>query len=194
MLTLAWDVDDVLNEFMRTWLDVWWRPQHAGCLLNYEDIKKNPPHQMLGVDLDKYLQSLDEFRLSGSYEQMKPNPKAHEWFKKYGSSFRHIAVTSTPRATAPVSASWVIRHFGDWIRTFHFGPSLRHDESLPEYDTTKADYLKWLSRVDILIDDNEQNIKGLTITNIQCFLVSRPWNSSSLRMKDLLHTLSLLVP
>ena len=194
MLTIAWDVDDVLNELMRTWLDVWWRPQHPGCMLNYEDIKKNPPHELLGVERDEYLQSLDEFRLSGHYEQLQPNPKVLEWFKKHGSSFRHIAVTSVPRVAAPVSASWVIRHFGDWIRTFHFVPSPRRSEILPEYDTTKADYLKWLNRVNILIDDNEHNVTDLTITGIQYFLISRPWNSSSLRMEDLLYTLSRLVP
>lgn len=194
MLALAWDVDDVLNEFMRTWLNTWWRPEHPDCMLNYEDIKKNPPHQLLGVKLDEYLQSLDDYRLSGLYEQMQPNPKALEWFEKHGSSFRHIAVTSVPRIAAPVSASWVIRHFGDWIRTFHFVPSPRRAEILPEYDTTKADYLKWLDRVDILIDDNEHNVTDLTITGIQYFLVSRPWNSSALRMDDLLRTLSRLVP
>lgn len=193
MLTLAWDVDDVLNEFMREWLKVWRRPQHPGCMLNYEDIRKNPPHQLLGVDMDEYLQSLDEFRLSGRYEQMQPNSKVLEWFKKYGSSFRHIAVTSVPRIAAAVSASWVIRHFGDWIRTFHFVFSPRRGEILPDYDITKADYLKWLNRVDILIDDNEYNVAGLTIIGVQYFLVSRPWNSSSLRMEDLLDVLSKLV-
>lgn len=192
MLTLAWDVDDVLNDLMRIWLDVWWRPQHPGCMLTYEDIKKNPPHQLLGVGLDKYLQSLDEFRLSGRYEQMQPNPEVIEWFEKHGSLFRHIAVTSVPRVAAPVSALWVIRHFGDWIRTFHFVPSPRRSEILPEYDTTKADYLKWLNRVDILIDDNEYNVAGLIIIGIQYFLVSRPWNSSTFRMDDLLCTLSRL--
>ena len=194
MLTLAWDVDDVLNDLMRNWLEVWWRPQHPGCMLNHEDIKKNPPHQLLGVELDEYLQSLDKFRLSGRYEQMQPNPEALEWFKKHGSLFRHIAVTSVPRIAAAVSASWIIRHFGDWIRTFHFVPSPRRSEILPEYDTTKADYLRWLKRADILIDDNEHNVAGLTVTGIQYFMVSRPWNVSSLSMEDLLRTLSQLVP
>ena len=192
MLTIAWDVDDVLNELMRTWLEVWWRPKHPGCILNYEDIRKNPPHPLLGVELDEYLQSLDEFRLSGRYEQMQPNPEVLEWFKKHGSSFRHIAVTSVSRIAAPVSASWVIRHFGDWIRTFHFVPSSRRGEMLPEYDTTKADYLRWLNRVDVFIEDNEHNVTGLPKTGIKYFLVSRPWNLSTFSMDDLLGTLSRL--
>jgi hypothetical protein len=190
MFTLAWDVDDVLNNLMRVWLEAWWLPQHPGCMLNYEDIKKNPPHKLLGVDLDEYLQSLDEFRLSGHYEQMQPNIKALEWFEKYGSSFRHITVTSAPRIAASVSASWVIRHFGDWIRTFHFVPSLRRGEILPEYDTTKAACLSWVNSVDILIEDNEKNVTGLTKMGIQYFIVRRPWNSSLLKMEDLLNNLS----
>lgn len=190
MLTLAWDVDDVLNDLMRNFLEVWWRPRHPGCMLNYEDIKNNPPYQLLSVELDEYLQSLDDFRLSGCYEQMQPNPKVLEWFQRHGSSFRHIALTAVPRVAGNVSASWVIRHFGDWIRTFHFVPSKRPGQILHEYDNTKADYLRWLNRVDILIDDNKDNVKDLNITGIQYFLVSRPWNTGSLNIKELLHTLS----
>ena len=190
MLTLAWDVDDVLNDLMRTWLEVWWRPQHRGCTLKYKDIKENPPHQLLGIELDEYLQSLDEFRLSGCYEQMQPNPEVLKWFEKDGSAFRHIAVTSVPRVAGPISSSWVIRHFGDWIRTLHFVPSARRDHVLPEYDTTKADCLKRLNPVDIFIDDSEHHLMGLTKTGIRYFLVSRPWNTSTLKTQDLLRTLS----
>jgi len=193
MLTIAWDVDDVLNDLTRTWLEEWWRPRHPGCMLKYEDVKKNPPHQLLGVELDEYLQSLDDFRLSGRYEQMQPNPEVLEWFKKYGSSFRHIAVTSVPRVAAPVSASWVIRHFGDWIRTFHFVPSPRPGDIPTTYESTKAGYLRWLNRVDIFIDDNTRNVHEVRSLGIRCFLVSQPWNSSTLRKEDLLCALSRLV-
>lgn len=193
MLTLAWDVDDVLNDLMRTWLEVWWRPQHPDCMLNYEDIKENPPHQLIGVELDEYLQSLDDFRLSESYKKMYPNPKVFEWFNRHGFSFRHIAVTSVPRVAASVSASWLISHFGDWIRTFHFVPSARPRDISTTYESTKAGYLKWLNRVDIFIDDNEKDIHEVSSLGIHCFLVSQPWNSSSLKIESLLSSLTELV-
>ncbi len=189
MLTLAWDVDDVLNELMRTWLDVWWRPQHPDCMLTYEDIKKNPPHQLLGVELDEYLQSLDEFRLSGLYEQMQPNPEVLEWFRNHGSLFRHIVVTAVPRAAAQVSSSWVIKHFGDWIRTFHFVPSARPRDIPTTYESTKAGYLEWLDRVDIFIDDNMRDIHEVRSLGIHCFLVSQPWNSGWMKIEEILESL-----
>ena len=192
MLTIAWDVDDVLNGLMRTWFDTWWLPRHPGCAFNYEAIRENPPHRLLGVGLDEYLQSLDEFRCSGAYSQLRPNPKVIEWFQEQGFLFRHIALTAAPRAAAHISAGWVIRYFGDWIRTFHFVPSLRCNQVLPEYENTKTDYLNWLKKVDILIDDNPNNIADLESTNIKPLLLSRPWNSSSLRMSELLHILSQL--
>ena len=188
-LTLAWDVDDVLNGLMRAWLETWWRPQHPGCMLNYEDIKKNPPHELLGVELDEYLQSLDEFRLSGRYEQMQPNPEALEWFKKHGSSFRHVAVTAVPRIAAPVSSSWVIRHFGDWIRTFHFVPSSRPGDIPTTYKSTKAGCLKWLNRVDIFIDDNMRDIHEVSSLGTRCFLVLQPWNSGGMKIEKILEIL-----
>jgi len=191
MLTLAWDIDDVLNDLMRTWFETWWRPQHPGCILNYEDIKKNPPHQLLGVELDEYLQSLDDFRLSGRYEHIQPNPEVLEWFKKDGSSFRHIAITSVPRVAAQVSASWVIRHFGDWIRTFHFVPSPRPGDIPQSYESSKIAYLKWLDRVDIFIDDSEKNIYEIKTLGISCFLISQPWNSSGMEIEEILESLTL---
>jgi hypothetical protein len=120
---------------------------------------------------------------------MQPNPEVLKWFEKDGSAFRHIAVTSVPRVAGPISSSWVIRHFGDWIRTLHFVPSARGGHVLPEYDATKADCLKRLNPVDIFIDDSEHNLTGLTKTGIRYFLVSRPWNTSTLTMKDLLRIL-----
>jgi len=191
MLTLAWDVDDVLNGLMRTWFKEWWRPRHPECMLDCEDIRENPPQQLLGVELDEYLQSLDDFRLSGRYEKMRPNSNVLEWFKKYGSSFRHIAVTSVPRVAAPVSALWVIRYFGDWIRTFHFTPSFRPGDTSTTFESTKANYLKWVNQVDIFIDDNEKNIHEVNSLGIRCFLVSQPWNFGGMKIEETLKSLTL---
>ena len=191
-ITLAWDIDDVLNDLMRNWLEAWWRPQHPDCTLNYEDIKKNPPHQLLGVELDEYLQSIDDFRLSGYYEQMQPNFKVLEWFKKNGSSFRHIALTSVPRIAASVSAAWVIRHFGDWIRTFHFVPSLRLNELLPQYYRSKGDFLRWWGKADILVDDNPDNLAAAQTLGIQTICMPQPWNCSRRTSDETLESLTIL--
>jgi 5'(3')-deoxyribonucleotidase len=192
MLTIAWDVDDVLNNLMRIWFETCWLPRHPSCKLNYEAIKENPPHSFLGVELDEYLQSLDYFRCSGAYSQLQPNPQVVEWFQEQGFLFRHIALTAVPRAAAHISAAWVIRYFGDWIRTFHFVPSLRSNQVVPEYEKTKPDYLNWLKKVDVFIDDNPNNLAGLEAGGIKPLLLSRPWNSSSLRMDDLLRIISQL--
>ena len=176
---------------MYTWLKEWWKQKHSDCALSHKDFTTNPPHQLLGVELDEYLHSLDEFRCFGYYEQMQPNPKVLEWFQKQGFLFRHIALTAVPRVAAHISASWVIRHFGDWIRTFHFVPSARSEELPASYESTKAGYLKWLNLADIFIDDNEKNIQEVSLTGIRCFLVSRPWNSGGMKIEEILTSLTL---
>lgn len=191
MLTLVWDVDDVLNKFMETWLEVWWRPQHPECSLNYEDIKQNPPHQLLCVEIEEYLSSLDDFRLSGNYELMLPNLKVLDWFKTHGTSFRHFALTAVPRIAAPVSSSWTIKHFGSWIRTFHFVPSVRSQDISTSYESNKSDYIKWLDKIDIFIDDNEENVQAVKSLGIRCFLVSQPWNSGGMKISEVLESLTL---
>lgn len=191
MLTVAWDVDDVLSETMRTWFEAWWASKNGDYRLDYEDITKNPPHNILGIERATYLQSLDEFRLSEVFQKMPPNGAVHQWFNQYGYYYRHIALTAVPRAAAAASASWVIRHFGDWIRTFHFIPSLRSGDIPTTYESTKAGYLKWFDRVDIFIDDNEKNVYEVKALGIRCFLVSQPWNSGGMKMEEILESLTL---
>jgi hypothetical protein len=189
MLTIAWDVDDVLNDLMRTWFEEWWKPNHPDCILNYTDLYENPPHQLLGVGLDEYLESLDAFRLSGHYERMLPNPEILGWFGNHGAAYRHISLTAVPRIAASVCAAWVIKHFGDWIRTFHFVPSPRPTDIFAEHESTKAHYLKWLNRVDIFIDDHTGNIQDVNAMEIRGIMLAQPWNSGGRSMNEILESL-----
>jgi len=176
LLTIAWDVDDVLNDLMRLWLEHAWRPANPDCSVRYEDLNENPPNNIIGVKLEEYLTSLDSFRLSGIYDDMKPVEEIKDWFLVNGNKYRHIALTAVPIAAAPLSARWVFNNFGPWIRTFHFVPSSREQERIPEYDKDKGEYLKWLGKVDVLIDDNETNIRAARTAGVRGILVPRPWN------------------
>jgi len=189
LLTLVWDIDDVLNDFTRCWFEEWWCARNPGCMLSYHNLVSNPPHSILGIKLEEYQRSIDEFRLSALFEKMQPNPEVYEWFGQYGHFFRHIALTAVPRLAVSASAWWVFKHFGNWVRSFTFVPSQRTGEDLPVYDLSKADYLKWLNKGDVFIEDNQSNIaeskKGL-----KSFIVARPWNSSKIEIKELLSMLT----
>lgn len=190
MLTIAWDVDDVLNNLMNVWFEKKWKIEHPECNLKYSEIIENPPHKLLGVSKEGYLTSLDEFRLSNRYRRMQPLPELKNWFLRYGKFFRHIAVTAVPIHAAYVSAEWLLRHFGRWIRTFHFVPSIRKGLRTPRYDKTKKDFLQWLGKVDIFIDDNEANICGCEKIGIKGILFPRPWNSSRLSTREVLEIIN----
>lgn len=186
MKTIAWDVDDVLNDLMRCWFENFWAPVHKGCRLRYEDISENPPHRLLGIDKPLYLKSLDEFRLSKFACDMQPVPETLEWFKKHGSGFRHIALTSRPISTVSAAASWVFKYFGTWIRGFYFVPAPRSDQHIPEYECSKREFLKWIGKVDILVDDSEDNIEAAQEIGIAGVLMPRPWNKNSAAIKETL--------
>ena len=193
MRTIAWDVDDVLNDLMRSWLEQRWLPSHPNCSLRYEDIVENPPHRLFGVSLDEYLTSLDAFRLSGAAGRLPPVAAVLAWFHQYGEHFRHIALTATPLCSVPVSAGWVTRHFGPWIRSFNFVPSKREGECIPMYDRTKSDYLRWWGKVDILVDDSAVNVEAARALGIRAILMPRPWNQSRLTIAETLEYLTRLV-
>jgi hypothetical protein len=179
MLTIAWDVDDVLNDLMRVWLERAWLPEHSGCRAAYEDLRANPPHELLGIRLEEYLASLDAFRRTHYLEELAPRPEVLAWFERHGGAFRHMALTATPLACAPISAAWVLRHFGKWIRSFHFVPSARAGETIPTYDRGKQDFLSWWGQPAVLVDDQPANVEAVRRAGGRAILTPRPWNGGA---------------
>jgi len=189
MTTIVWDVDDVLNDLMRAWLEEAWLPSHPECVLRYTDILENPPHRILDVTLGDYRRSLDLFR-STSLMKLPPVPEVEAWFKANGHRFRNIALTTVPLPAAALQAAWVFEHFGLWIRSFNVVTSPRDEVPLPQYDMTKYDFLKWLENADILIDDNPENVKVAATLGIRAFLVSKPWNGGHASLSTILGQLA----
>jgi len=186
MITIAWDVDDILNDLMYCWLVNKWLPEHPGCKVSFEQITQNTPERIINSTKEEYQLSLDSFRLSPAYLKMSPEPEVLAWFQRHGDKARHIALTAVPVKAAHVSADWVMKNFGKWIRSFHFIPSPRMGEQAIEYDRSKADYLKWLNKVDILVEDSEQNMWGAQESGIRGVLVAKPWNKNGLSITDAL--------
>jgi len=192
MLTIAWDVDDVLNDLMRAWFEQEWLPGHPDCPCRYEGITENPPYRLLGVARSDYLDSLDRFRLSPAAGRLEPTPEVIAWFHRHGHRFRHMALTATPLRSAHLAAEWVLRHYGRWIRSFHFVPSPRKDEPDLPYDRTKEDFFRRGNKVDLFIDDNPIHIDAARRVGIRTLIMPRPWNGERQTLSAMLDTLSLL--
>ena len=177
MLTLVWDVDDVLNDLMRAWFEQGWKREHAACGLEYDDLRENPPHLALGASREQYLASMDAFRKTQAGINLTPNPELLVWFSEHGGMFRHLALTARPLETAPDVAAWVMRHFGAWIRCFGIVPT-RAPHSAPAYDAGKGDYLRWLGKGDIFIDDAPENLRQAEALGLKTFAWPQPWNGA----------------
>lgn len=190
MKTIIWDVDDVLNDLMYSWFKEYRRVYDPNSNLSYHDLIQNPPHEILGITLNEYKLSLDNYRNSENGRNLKPNEQIINWLRKDGAKFRHIALTARPKQTIPFLAEWILHHFGDWIRTLSFIPSYREDEKLPVYDKTKTDFIIWLGKVDYFIDDSEENTKAAEEIGITSFLFPQPWNNGKLAVKKILGKIS----
>ena len=192
MITIVWDVDDVLNDLMRCWFTVDWLPSHPECRLRYEDLAENPPDAVLGISRAEYLASLDIFRLSSRAEAMQPNPDFLRWFREEGRACRHVALTSRPALTVPPLAAWVFRHFGAWVRTFSYVPS-RPEEGAPVYDRSKGEFLAWLDRASVLVDDAPENVDSALALGMKGILVPQPWNACRRTVAETLDSISAAV-
>lgn len=189
MLTVVWDVDDILNDLMIQWFTYGWLAEHPDCSISFAELTANPPHTILGVDRSDYLASMDRFRKTERACNMTPNPEALTWFREQGHHFRHIALTARPLETAPDVAHWVMRHFGAWIRCFGVVPT-RTDPGVATYDRTKGEYLAWLGRGNILVDDATDNILQAAALGLKTLQPAQPWNNSTLTIPALLQELS----
>lgn len=192
MLTIAWDVDDVLNDFTRAWFEEFWLPNHPKGVREYDRIVQNPPHKLLCAGEEEYLASLDEFRLSGRFDRLMPLLEVFRWFENNGSKCRHVALTKVPVSVSYKSASWVMKNFGMWIRSFHFVPSFRKWENPPVYDENKGAYLNYFGKAGLLIDDDPANTEAAKKVGIRTLLFPRPWNQSKQTIKELLNDLSCI--
>jgi len=189
MLTIVWDVDDVLNDLMRAWFEQKWLPGHPGCSLRYDAIIENPPDRLLGITKIEYLESLDCFRLSPAARLLQPLPEVIDWFRQHGHLFRHMALTATPLRSAHLSAEWVIRHYGNWIRSFHFVPSVREGQPATPYARTKEDFFRRSEKVDLFIDDNPTHIEAARRAGICTLTMPRPWNREKQTIHSMLNVL-----
>ena len=177
MLTVVWDVDDVLNDLMYQWFTRAWMAEHPNCRLSYADLSDNPPHLALGVDREEYLTSMDAFRRTTEATNLEPNIEVLSWFREHGGHFRHVALTARPLETAADVAHWVVHHFGTWIRCFGFVPT-RVGEGVPIYDRDKGEYLHWLGRGHVLVDDTLENIRQAKALGLKTLVYAQPWNRS----------------
>jgi len=187
MITIAWDVDDVLNNLTEAWLAA----SHPDA--DYRALTANPPLEPLGLERDAYLASLDHFRAT-RFASLRPHAEVLAWFREHGHRARHVALSAVPRRFAPVSAEWTLAHFGDWIRTYSFIPSPRPDDAFPAYDTAKGAFLARTGLADALVDDSEANIREARSLGLAALIFPQPWNSArATPVRDLLDRLTQFI-
>ncbi|MGC8490150.1 MAG: hypothetical protein ACP5SH_00280 [Syntrophobacteraceae bacterium] len=192
MKTIVWDVDDVLNDLMRVWLEERTFSGNAQESAAYQELTRNPPHDILKISRSEYLASLDAFRLSEKALEMKPVPEVFDWFSRHGDHFHHMALTAAPLCASHASAWWVLRNFGRWIQSFHVVPSPRPLEPARPRFSGKSEFLAWWGMADILVDDDPANIAGALALGMDAVLVPRPWNDSSLTIGEALGPITKL--
>lgn len=194
MITICWDVDDVLNNLMQEWF-TYYKYINLDKYDNicFNNLIENSPNDILSITKKEYLESLDYFRMN-YYKDLKPNEIIYEWFKEKGHLSRHMVLTATPLSCCNISAEWVMRYYGKWIRSFNFIPSPRENDSSVIYYKSKMEYLK-RTNVDIFVDDNEETINEVNkyILQIKTFCPKMPWNNGILSDVELLNELNCIM-
>jgi hypothetical protein len=172
--TIAWDVDDVLNDLTRSWAE------SVGLEERFDDGVGGDPASYvtsLGFPPGEYLSSLDEFR-AHRYGSLEPNPLTRLWFMRHGTRCDHVALTRTPLWASALVRAWVLEHFGRWITDVIVTPSRRPTDPTGTRYPSKGDVMASIREPAALVDDTEANL--LTAREI-CRVVTfaQPWNSGA---------------
>lgn len=183
-IVIAWDVDDVLNNFTQAWLS-WVKVVYPKKKFpSYQGLVQNPPYELCNMSKEEYLKSLDEFRKKYyNTPVIMLNSKVFVWFEKFGFEVNgkrlfHICITAIPIAFAGLSANWVFKNFGKWIRGFFSVPSEREEDRALPILRSKKDILKHFKKVDIFIDDREENVEEGKKFAKKSLLFPAPWNKN----------------
>lgn len=171
-MIIAWDVDDVLNDFTSSWIE-WAGSQEPVNRGRYLDPGDWLCHN--GWTHDLYLQSIDGFRQE-AYQHLAPNAAVIDWLASDHSRATHVALTRTPLRFAPVVSSWVMRFFGTWFRGVLVTPSRRPGDPIGMPYPSKGAVLAELGGPCVLVDDSLCNLAHLP-AGIHGVLFPRPWNS-----------------
>lgn len=177
-----------MNNLMKEWFEKCYLKSQNSSIV-YKDITENPPHKILGLTLHDSQKSLDKFRLE-SYLLLKPIKEVSIWFQNYGHLYQHIVLTSVPVKFAHLSAQWVFKNFGTWIRSFNIVPTKRLDIEAPLYHQSKVEFLNWFGKGDLFIDDNKENLDAVESETIQTLLFPRPWNKNQLSFQETLERIN----
>jgi len=181
---LLWDIDDTLNRQIEIFMEH--SPLGAGKA--YRDVVRNPQYLALGCSKEEYLPELDRCRREFLYNS-EPRPEMLEFFREYGHTFRSMTLSSVPITLAPLSAAWLLRHFGAWIQGTLYVPSERKNVQIFSHTfRSKAEAVTALNG--ILIDDTEDHVIESRAAGGRAFCFPAPWNSAAgLSISDFLKQL-----
>jgi hypothetical protein len=176
VLTLIWDVDDVLNDLMKQWA--------KALRIPYAYLRSNPPHEILGMRLPEYLESLDKFRECGV--RLTPNPRIRAWLSRHGLLVRNVALSSVPTKFRNSMDLWIFENFGQWIKSFIVAPG-------PRGAPDKREALSWFGLDCVLIDDLSRHVETAKELGLRSELWPQPWNESALSERETLARLTRIV-
>jgi len=185
---IVWDVDDVLNCLMKSWLQYW--SQESGLKIILNEIIKNPPQDILGITKEDYLNSLDTFRNSDLGKDLEVNHIIKKWFLHHGNKFNHIACTGRPIRTMPNQAWWLYKNYSQWIKTVHMTGA---DRDLESRKISKADFISFINSDVVFIDDCENNINSVSKIGGITLLYPQPWNKANYTEVEFISKLNSLL-
>lgn len=175
---IVWDFDDVLFPLTEAWFTVC-GPKIQSRITHFHQITENPPHLIMGISLEYYHESLDNFRNSEEAQLIQLNPNISDWLRINGAAYQHFILTARPLNTIKAAQCWLGNNFSEPLAGFGFVPAGRTGQELSGYYRSKQDYLMGEGMLpNYFIDDNATTINAVAKGShgAVTILFPAPWN------------------
>lgn len=171
MSKIGVDIDEILSETVRTFLD-FYNNKHSTSFV-FDVITDYHFGKLIGISLDEEKRAVGEFYSSEVARDLPTLPGSVKAIKKLAQENELYAVSSRPTQLMPLTTEWINSHypncFTDIILTnSHFDAT-----------KTKSDVCKNLE-LDIFIDDQIVYAEDCAIVCEKVFLMNKPWSKGTL--------------
>jgi len=176
---IIWDFDDVLFPLTESWFAHRGK-QMQSQITSFTEIIENPPHTLMGITIEAYLESLDSFRISNEAQEILPHKDIQNWFAMFGSDYNNEILTARPLHTLDAAKEWVARHFPNYFQGFGFVPSPRPGVDISGYPASKRAFIEEVGlKPQYFIDDKAKTVADIAqIPGVKSILYPAPWNAA----------------
>ncbi len=174
-MNIGTDIDDVLVDFMKFYIDFYNSKNNTSLSLN--DIDGRNLQLIMGKTREEIEDSFREFYLTKEFSELTLFEGVKDSLNQLSKNHNIFFITSRPPKISKKTEDFLKSTFSFDFEVFHTDFDDAHSH--------KAD-ICLNKNIDIMIEDSLKNAEEISKNGITCFLLNKPWNKSERKSSNII--------